>query len=207
MTNDITTNAQAAAQTPANEAPAPVEDKRPYPVRFAEQQQREKDAVAAAKTAAMSPGQKELEVIRKSEAFWKGNHPEHQKVMERVRQLLAAEATPEEKETKARATTSERREEYGVEPPALPPVYAQEYERDYIGWEVPLYDVAGEHGLAAEQVRGLRDAAIDLGQVVGDTGRPASEADLVRIFDKYKVSLSARPALVALWKKIEGTAS
>jgi hypothetical protein len=72
--------------------------------------------------------------------------------------------------------------------------------------EVPIYDVAHEHGLAAEQVRGLRDAAVDLGQVVGDTGRPASEADLVRIFDKYKVSPSARPALTKLWREVESGA-
>jgi hypothetical protein len=41
-------------------------------------------------------------------------------------------------------------------------------------------------------------------QVVGDTGRPASKEQLTRVFDKYKVAPSARPALVALWRRVEG---
>ena len=81
-----------------------------------------------------------------------------------------------------------------------------EYASDFASCEVPLYDVAHEHGLAAEQVRGLRDAAVDLGQVVGDTGRPVSEEDLRRVFDKYKVAPSARTALTKLWREVEGGA-
>jgi hypothetical protein len=55
-------------------------------------------------------------------------------------------------------------------------------------------------------VRGLRDAAVDLGQAVSDTGRPASEEDLKRVFDKYKVTPSARTALTKLWREVEGGA-
>jgi hypothetical protein len=77
---------------------------------------------------------------------------------------------------------------------------------NFVAWEPAFFDLAHEHGLAAEQVRGLRDAAVDLGQVVGDTGRPASEEDLKRVFDKYKVAPSARAALTKLWRKGEGGA-
>jgi hypothetical protein len=32
----------------------------------------------------------------------------------------------------------------------------------------------------------------------------ASKKQLTRVFDKYKVTPSARPALVALWRRVEG---
>ena len=122
------------------------------------------------------------------------------------RALIASQETAEERAARAGQTLEERREPYGVQPPSLPKPWADEYASDFASWEVPLYDVAHEHGLAAEQVRGLRDAAVDLGQVVGDTRRPASEEDLKRVFDKYKVAPSARTALTKLWREVEGGA-
>jgi hypothetical protein len=78
-------------------------------------------------------------------------------------------------------------------------------QRPLLDHEAGLFDVAHEHGLAAEQVRGLRDAAIELGQGVGDTGKPASAEDLKRVFDRYNVEPAQRVALTKLWRKIEGS--
>jgi hypothetical protein len=89
----------------------------------------------------------------------------------------------------------------------LPKLWLEDYNQRFVGHEAGLYDLAHEHGMAANQVRDLRDAAIDLGQVVGDTGRPASEEELKQVFDKHGVPSSARPALVKLWRSIEGGAS
>jgi hypothetical protein len=127
--------------------------------------------------------------------------------MQELRKLLAAGATEAERDARKAAPLGVRREEYGVEDPKLPKPWLESYKTEYAAWEVPLFDLANEHGLAAEQVRGLRDAAIDLGQVVGDTGRPASEEDLKRVFDKYRVAPSAHAVLTKLWRQIEGGAS
>jgi hypothetical protein len=188
--DQIVQNAQATAATPANNPPAPVEDKQ-------------------AAEAAMTPGQRRVAELNKAsdDGIYSKDPTRQKAAMAELRALLAAQETPDEQAARADLTVAERREQYGVQPPSLPKPWADEYASDFASWEVPLYDVAHEHGLAAEQVCGLRDAAVDLGQVVGDTGRPASEEDLTRIFDRYRVSPSARPALVALWKRIEGTAS
>jgi hypothetical protein len=42
-----------------------------------------------------------------------------------------------------------------------------------------------------------------LGQAVTDAGRPASEADLKMVFEKYRVPAPSRAALTALWRRIE----
>jgi hypothetical protein len=207
MDNDIVDNSTPPADTPA--PPPEVKDTRPYPVRYAEQQQNERAAAEAQKLATMTPTEKRINALNKpGDAGIYSKDPAKQKAaMVELRQLMASSETEEEKTARARLTVTERREQYGVEPPTLPKPYLENYNREFAGWEPPLFDIAHEHGLAAEQVRGLRDAAIDLGQVVGDTGRSASEEDLKRVFDKYRVAPSAHAVLTKLWRQIEGGAS
>ena len=59
----------------------------------------------------------------------------------------------------------------------------------------------------AALVRNLRDEALKLGQVVGDTGKPASDEDLKSAFDRLRVPPASRPALVKLWREVEGDGS
>ena len=59
-------------------------------------------------------------------------------------------------------------------------------------------------GLDSSQVRGLRDAAVALGQEVAFTGRRVSDDELAAVFNRYKVPASARADLVRLWRQVEG---
>jgi hypothetical protein len=183
MANDpIIENAQHAAATPANGAPPP-----------------ERDTYATRLSA--------LNDVNNANGIYSKDEVKRQAALAELRSVIAASETEDEKTARADMTVSERREQYGVGDPQLPRPWLENYNENFASWETPFYDMAHEHGLAANQVRGLRDAAVELGQVVSDTGRPASESDLVRVLDKYGVGARSRPALVKLWRQIEGGAS
>jgi hypothetical protein len=75
---------------------------------------------------------------------------------------------------------------------------------DFQVYEGGFYDLAHSAGLEARQVRGLRDAGIELAQRVAANGQPASAADLARVFDKSGIPASARPKIIAFWRTVEG---
>ncbi len=202
MADSIYDNTAAAAATPATgpTIDTEVKDTRSYAEKYAEQQQAERDAAVAK----LPPDEQRRIALTRELVSNKLTDAERAEKTRELRALVASQATPEEQAAQADATPQQRRAEYGVEDPRLPKPWLEDYNQRFINWESPLYDLAHEHGLAAEQVRGLRDAAVDLGQAVSDTGRPASEADLKYIFDKHKVSPSARTALTRLWRQIEG---
>ena len=52
-------------------------------------------------------------------------------------------------------------------------------------------------------VRDDRPAGIQLGHEVAATGRPATDDQLVTVFNRHKVPAAARPDLVRLWRSIE----
>jgi hypothetical protein len=114
-----------------------------------------------------------------------------------LRSLIAAQETPDEQAARADLTVEERRGQYGVHDPRLPKPWLEQYNEEggFVEWEPALFDAAHQHGLDAGQVCGLRDAAIDLGQVVGDTGRRASEGEPeVRVRQVQGRALGARGA-------------
>jgi hypothetical protein len=163
----------------------------------------QQDQARTEREAKISPDERRLQQITRDPQLLAGDKA----LVAEMKQIIARmeKADPEDARRREQMTLVEWREQYRN--PNLPKPWLEQYNTEFAGWEAPLYDLAHEHGLAAKQVRGLRDAAVDLGQVVGDRGRPASDADLVRIFDKYKVSPSARTALTRLWRQIEGGAS
>ena len=73
-----------------------------------------------------------------------------------------------------------------------------EYQENYGAWESDLITTARNTGLDSSQVRGLRDAAIALGQEVGYRGRPAADVEIKAVLDRYRISEAQRPALVKL---------
>ena len=82
-----------------------------------------------------------------------------QEAMIKLRAAMAAAELPEEKAARAMATPLERRSQYGVTEPPLHKHEIAQYNEDYAGWESHLYDVADENGMAAPQVRAIRDLA------------------------------------------------
>jgi hypothetical protein len=184
MADDIIANAQAAAQTPANGAPAP------------EQQQQQQATPSQLRVAELNrPGE---------EGIYSKDPVKQKAAMIELRAAMAASESPEDRVMRADQTIEDKRSQFGVPPPTLPPIHMAEYMADYQAHEGDFYDLAHASGLEARQVRGLRDAGIELGQRVGASGQPASEADLARVFDKYGIPASARPKLVAYWRTIEG---
>jgi hypothetical protein len=172
---------------------------------------------AAAKAAAPTPKQDEpqltpsqqraedrLRAMKSDPNYWKKG-PEHDKLMAEQRKLLAELETIEEKDRRAEQAVSDRRREYGVDVPSkIPKTWAKEYEADWSQHEAPLFDLAHEHGLDGGQVRDLRDAAIELGQVVGDRGKPATDDEVKQVFERLRIPASSRAALMKLWRQIEG---
>src|SRR4030095_6906173 len=120
MANDIIANAQAAANTPANGAPAP------------EQSQQQQTSAAQRVTELNQPGDQGIfsrDQVKKKEG------------MVALKAALAAQESDEEKATRSSLTVAERREEFGVEPPTLPKSYMAEYDADWAPWETDLFDV------------------------------------------------------------------
>ena len=121
-----------------------------------------------------------------------------------LRQILAAQESPEEREARSNLTVRERRQEFGVKDASLHGPELESYNQNFAGHEVALFDVARENGLDAVQVRGLRDEAIKLGQIIGERGKPASDAEVKAIFERLKVPASSRASLLKLWRSVEG---
>jgi hypothetical protein len=185
MANDITANAMNAANTPANGAPEEREARRQAITRdlvggnlsatdrrarldelrrlttddaVLARQDRERTEAEANRT----PPERELADLKKNPKLYEKTDPDQPMLVARLRQLLAASETADERAARTNATPEERRAQYGVGDPSLPKPWLDQYNEAYIGHESALYDVAHEHGLAAAQVRGLRDAAVEL---------------------------------------------
>jgi hypothetical protein len=124
-----------------------------------------------------------------------------------LRQILAAQESPEEREARGNLTVRERRAEFGVKEAPLHGPELESYNQNFAGHETALFDVARENGLDAGQVRGLRDEAIKLGQIIGERGQPASDDEVKQIFERLRVPASSRASLLRLWRQVEGGAA
>jgi hypothetical protein len=124
-----------------------------------------------------------------------------------LRETLGRLETDDERDARLAADPRER---YSMKDPkayASNKEWVAAYDQDFRTYETDLADVAHAEGFDAPMVRGLRDAAIELGQQVVDRGdKPATAEELTRAFDKLRVPAKSRPALVKLWRSIEGQA-
>jgi hypothetical protein len=129
---------------------------------------------------------------------------DREKLLVELRSILAAQETDEEKTARGNLTVREQRREFGVKDAPLHGPELESYNQNFAGHETALFDVARENGLEAGQVRGLRDEAIKLGQIIGERGQPATADELKQVFDRLKVPVASRPALLKLWRSVEG---
>lgn len=125
--------------------------------------------------------------------------------MQQYREAIAKASTAEEAQSWGDLSLNQQREFYGLgRPPAIPASRREEYEEGF-GWAESNYITTSRNlGLTSDQVRGLRDDAVALGQEVGYRGRPASDEEINRVLDRHRISEAQRPALVKLWRQVEG---
>jgi hypothetical protein len=123
------------------------------------------------------------------------------------RVVAAIARTDDERKAWETTPLREKREVFDLQDPQLPAEWLEQYTESYGAHEGGFIDLARAEGLTSQQVRGLRDEAIQLGQLVAESGKPATDDDLKRLLDKHGVPAASRAALVTLWRSIEGTPS
>jgi hypothetical protein len=215
MTDAIIANAQAAAATPASGPPdaaiaaAQTKLNEMTGGRYAKTLEARAAAEAAPKPAAPDAQEQRRQEITKllvTKQF--KNDDEKAALTRELKQIVAGQETADEKAQRESKTLEERREEFGIKAPSrLHGHEVEAYVTDYGAWEGSLFDVARTEGLSGPVVGHLRDAAIDLGRVVGDRGTPATKEELDGVFNKLNVPAVSRPALAKLWKQLEGGAT
>jgi hypothetical protein len=196
-----TSNEAARQQTPA---PTYEAAKKAAAERFEQGQRERAQARTAGEATLPAAEQKRLALTRELTARDSKLTPEERATKTReLRELVAAGATAEEREAYATAPLSEKRQAFDLSDPDLPKPWLEDYQ-GFTDWEDSFLILAREHGMESRTVRDLRAAAIELGQVVGERGKPATDEEVNRVLDRYGVSAAARPALVKLWRAIEG---
>jgi len=195
-TDPVIAQAAAAAATPADGPPAPVDVFKAY----AEQKAQETAAADKARYEKMSPAERHIETIRKHPAFFDFNDPRRDELMRNYRIALENAATPEEQAAAADVTLNEAREFYDVPPPTLPSnIEYSEYEP----WERDALVMFRQEGFDSKTARGLRDLGVKLALQVD--GAPLADDVIDYELKKFTSLTSAqRTALKAYWRLIEG---
>jgi hypothetical protein len=162
----------------------------------------ESDRRAEEKDAKMTPGErKRMELTRELASGTLDDATRAAKLAE-LKQSLIAEETQEEQNAFASAPLQDQREAFGLEPPDVP-AYV-EFDEQYGGWEQRFLVHARNDGLAASDVRGIRDLGVRLGTVVSMTGKPIADDVLDQELSKFNLSDRQRGALKQYWRAIEG---
>jgi hypothetical protein len=153
---------------------------------------------------ALSPEEQRIEAANANPALWDKNHKDHDAARRELRLALAANQTDDERQAWASTPLREKREVFNLPAPQLPAEWLENYMESYGAHEGDFIGLARAEGLTGQQVRGLRDEAIQLGQLVAESGKPASDEDLKRLLDKYSVPAASREGLIRLWRSVEG---
>jgi hypothetical protein len=204
MSDNIITNAQHAANTPANDPPAEVHARPGIGEQIRLDRERAERTAKAGTEPQMTPAEQRVKAANSNPALWDPKHKDHEAARKELREAIAAAATPEEKQAMAEAPLGEHREAFGLQPPDLPPSVLAVYEESFSDWERDFLHDARAAGLSSDLVRALRDEGIRLGMQVD--GKPLSDGVVDGALRKYAGRLTATQAkaLKAYWRRIEG---
>jgi len=114
---------------------------------------------------------------------------------EKLRELRETLGRLETEDERAAREQADPRELYGLKAPkayASNKEWLAQYDQDFRTYETDLADVAHAHGFDAHLVRSIRDAAVELGQQVADSGRAITAEELTRHFDRLRVPAGSR---------------
>jgi hypothetical protein len=165
---------------------------------------RSPDAVAAEEQkkteadAALSPAEKKISELRKSDAFWFKNHPDHAKVMQEYRAALVAAETPEEQQALVAGGIEGVRRAVGLDAPqdivTLGKDSATAYRESYAGHEATLLLQARAEGWDTKLAGDLRDHGVRLGLEIGARGTPMTADEVAAFKHKFRGRLTEAQA-------------
>jgi hypothetical protein len=134
---------------------------------------------------------------------------ERERLTRELRELVASQDTPEERERLVESGIKGARQLYNLAPPPEVPAFQlQQYEEEYSGHEQDLLLWSRSEGLAANTVKDLRDYGVKLG--VSLEGKRMSDDDVKEFKTKFasRLTPSQSDLLLRWWRtEVEGGAS
>jgi len=164
------------------------------------------EADAAAKA---TPAQKELAELRNNPKLYDKHDPEQPKLAQRLKQLLAAEDTPDERQSLVDSGIEGARRLYNLDPPAAILKHQQAaYEERFSGHEQDLLLYARSEGLDTQTVADLRDYGVEMGMRLDGQRMTADDEAAFRKAFTGRLSKDQVDLLVKFWKlQVEGGAA
>jgi hypothetical protein len=167
------------------------------------------DQAKADAAAKLTPAQKELADLRNNPKLYDKHDPEQPKLAQRLKQLLAAEDTTEERQALADSGIEGARRLFNLDPPAAILKHQQaDYEERFAGHEQDLLLYARSEGLDTKTVTELRDYGVEMGVRLDGQRMSADDEAAFRKAFTGRLSKDQQDLLVKFWKvQVEGGTS